>query len=73
MKSTFKIKGIDCANCAAQLENIINKIKGVQNVSISFMSERMILEYNEENAEEILTKVRKTIKKEEPDATLEEI
>ena len=73
MKSIFKIKGIDCANCAAQLENAISKIEGIQSVSISFMSERMVIEYNEQNAEEIMKKVRKLIKKEEPDATLEEM
>ena len=73
MKKTFKIRGIDCANCAAQLENAINKIDGVQNASISFMAERMVLECDEQNAEEIMQKVKKLIKKEEPDATLEEI
>lgn len=73
MKSIFKIKGIDCANCAAQLENAISKIEGIQSASISFMSERMVIEYNEQNAEEIMKKVRKLIKKEEPDATLEEM
>ena len=73
MKSTFKIKGIDCANCAAQLENALNKVEGVQNASISFMSERMVLEYDEQNKEEVMKKIKKVIKKEEPDATLEEI
>lgn len=73
MKSIFKIKGIDCANCATQLENAISKIEGIQSASISFMSERMVIEYNEQNAEEIMKKVRKLIKKEEPDATLEEM
>ena len=73
MKKTFRIKGIDCANCAAQLENAINKIEGVEKASISFMAERMVLEYDEQNAEEIMQKVKKLIKKEEPDAILEEI
>ncbi len=73
MKSTYKIKGIDCANCAAQLENAINKIEGIQNASISFMLERMVLEYDEQNSEEIMKKVKKLIKKEEPDASIEEI
>lgn len=73
MKSTFKIKGIDCANCAAQLENAINKVEGVKSASISFMAERMVIEYDEQNAQEIIKKVKKLIKKEEPDATLEEI
>ena len=73
MKSTYKIKGIDCANCAAQLENAINKVEGVQNASISFIAERMIIEYDEQNKEEIMKKIKKVIKREEPDAILEEI
>ena len=73
MKKTFKIKGIDCANCAAQLENAIKKVEGVEHASISFMAERMVLEYDEQNVEEIMQKVKKVIKKEEPEAILEEI
>ena len=73
MKSTFKIKGIDCANCAAQLENTISKVKGVQSVSISFMAERIVIEYNDKNKAEIMKNIKKVIKREEPDAILEEI
>ncbi len=73
MKLKFKIKGLDCANCAAQLENTIQKIDGMENASISFMSERMTLEFNEENKEEIMEKVKKVIKKEEPDVEIKEI
>ena len=73
MISTYKIKGIDCANCAAQLENAINKVEGVQNASISFMAERMVIEYDEQNKDEIMKRIKKVIKKEEPDAILEEI
>lgn len=73
MKSTFKIKGLDCANCAGQLENAIQKIEGIESVSINFMMEKMVMEYNEENKQEIMEKVKKTIKKEEPDVKIEEI
>jgi copper chaperone CopZ len=73
MKSTYKIKGIDCANCAAQLENAISKVEGVESVSISFMAERMVIEYDDKNKEEIMKKIKKVIKREEPDATIEEI
>jgi len=73
MKSTFKIKGIDCANCAAQLEEQIKKVEGVESASISFMAERMVLEYDEQNKEEIIKKIKKVIKREEPDATLEKV
>ncbi len=73
MKKVYKIKGLDCANCAAQLENAIQKIEGMESVSINFMTEKMILEYNGENIQEIIGKVKKMIKKEEPDVKIEEI
>ena len=73
MKSKFKIKGLDCANCAAELEREIKKVEGIEEAVISFMTERMELEYDETRKEEILQKVKKLIKKEEPDVTLEEI
>ena len=60
MKSKFKIKGLDCANCAAELERAIQKIEGIESANISFMTERMIIEYNETRKEEIMEKVKKT-------------
>ena len=72
MKYVFKIKGIDCANCAAELERKIQKMDGVNSASISFLTEKMILEINE-NEDDILKKVLKLIKKEEPDATVKKI
>ena len=72
MKYVFKIKGIDCANCAAELERKIQKMDGVNSASISFLTEKMILEINE-NEDDILKKVLKLIKKEEPDATVKEV
>lgn len=73
MKSKFKIKGLDCANCASSLERAINKIDGVENASISFMTEKLVFEYDENRKEEIIKNVKKVIKKEEPDVTIEEI
>ncbi len=73
MKKTYKLKGLDCANCATKMESQIKKIKGVENASISFITGRMIIEYNEENIEEIIKQVKKAIKREEQDVKLEEI
>ncbi len=72
MKSKFKIKGLDCANCAAELERTIQKLDGVESTNISFMTQKMELEYDETRKEEIIQNVKKTIKKEEPDVTIEE-
>ena len=73
MKSKFKIKGLDCANCAAELEREISKIKEIESVSISFMTEKIELEYDETQKEEIIKKIKKVIKREEPDVVIEEI
>ena len=72
MKTRFKIKGLDCANCAAELERAINKLDEINNASISFMTEKLEIEYDAEK-EEIIKKVKKLIKKEEPDVIIEEI
>lgn len=73
MKSKFKIKGLDCANCASQLERLIQKIDGIENANISFMTERMEIECDDTRKEEIMQKLKKVIKKEEPDVIIEEI
>ena len=73
MKSKFKIKELDCANCAAELERAIQKVDGVESATISFMAERMTLEIDEERKEEVIVKVNKVVKREEPDVTLKEI
>ncbi len=73
MKSRFKIKGLDCANCAAELERAIQKLDGVRSANISFMTQKMELEYDETRKEEIIQNVKKVIKKEEPDVTIEEV
>ena len=73
MKMKFKIKGLDCANCAAELERAIAKVEGITSASISFMTERMIIELEDEKENEVMENVRNVIKKEEPDVILEKL
>lgn len=72
-KYKFKILNIDCANCANELEKALEKIEKIENVSISFMTQRLTFECEEENKEEVLERIRKVVKKEEPDVTIEEV
>ena len=73
MKVKFKIKGLDCANCAAELERAIQKIDGIDSASLSFMTERLVIELDDERKEEVLERLKKVVKKEEPDATILEM
>ena len=73
MKVKFKIKGIDCANCAAELERAIQKIDGVTEASLSFMTEKLVMEIEDNRKDEVLKNLKKVVKKEEPDCSIEEI
>ncbi len=72
-KYKFKIKNLDCANCANELERVLQKIDIIENVSISFMTQKLTFECAEENREQALETIRKVIKKEEPHVTIEEV
>ena len=73
MKSKFKIIGLDCANCVAELDRKVQKIKGIESVSVNFITQKMEFEYDESIKDEILQKVKEVVKKEEPDVNLEEL
>ncbi len=73
MKKIFKIKGLDCANCAMELERAIKKINGVNDASLSFMTEKLVLDCKEDKIDEIVKDMKKVIRKEEPDVEVKEI
>lgn len=70
MKKTVKIV-IDCANCAAELERALEKIEGVNEVSINFITQKMIIDIDDNNYQEIVKKIEKTKRKVEPDCEIE--
>lgn len=60
MEKIFILDGLDCANCAAKIEEAVSKIDGVENVSVSFMTQRMTFEIeNEEKLKEIKDLIKK--------------
>ncbi|MBM6920072.1 heavy-metal-associated domain-containing protein [Phocea massiliensis] len=70
MKQTFKMENLDCANCAAKMEAAIAKIDGVEDVSISFLLEKMTLEADESRMDDILKKAQKACKKVDADCRI---
>ncbi len=69
-KLKFKIEGLDCANCANELEESINSLNEVASASISFMTERMIIETETADKDKLIEDIKKVIKKSEPDVTI---
>lgn len=72
-KYKFKIKNLDCPNCANALENALKKINIIDNVTINFMTQKLTFECSEENKDQALVKIKNVIKKEEPDVIIEEV
>lgn len=63
----FKIE-VDCANCANLVEEAAKKVEGVQELSISFMTQKMKVEFHEGADEDsVMASILKIAKKIEPD------
>ena len=59
MKKKFKMENLDCANCAAKMEGAIYKIPGVGDANMSFMTEKLTLEADDELFEAVLAEAQK--------------
>lgn len=70
MKRNYRIDGLDCAHCAAKMEKNVSKVKGVKDVSINFLTTKMMLELEEENLDEIIAGIEAAVKNVDPRVTL---
>ena len=70
MKKTYELKNLDCANCAAKMEDAIKKIDGVKSASVSFIMQKLTLEAEEELMPDIIKKTVKICRKIEPDCEI---
>ncbi|MBQ7398998.1 MAG: cation transporter [Clostridia bacterium] len=71
MKKKYNIE-VDCANCAQKMEDAANKIQGIKCATVSFMAQKMTVEF-EDGADEktVMTEVLKACKKVERDCEIE--
>ncbi len=67
MKKTFKLEDLDCANCAAKMEAAINKLEGVKKATVSFMTQKLTIEAEDDRFDEVVQAAVKCIAKVEPD------
>lgn len=70
MRKVFKLDNLDCANCAAKMEEAIKKIDGVQSASMRFMTQKLVIEADESQMNAIVDKAAELCKKIEPDMTI---
>ena len=62
---------MDCANCAAKIETAVKALPGVEDASVSFMTQKMLLVADDARFDEILQQAVRTAKKIEPDFEIE--
>ena len=71
MKKKFKLQDLDCANCAAKMEEAIKKIEGVSDATVSFMTQKMTVEFAEgQDPKAVMKAVLKNCKKVEDDCEI---
>ncbi len=70
MKKKFKLQDLDCANCAAKMEEAIKKIDGVEDANVSFMTQKLTIEADDNRFDEIMKKVVEVCNKVEPDCKI---
>ena len=70
MKKKFKLQDLDCANCAAKMEDAIKKIVGVNDANVSFMTQKMTIDAEDDKFDDIMKQVVDICKKVEPDCVI---
>lgn len=70
MKKKFKLQDLDCANCAAKMEDAIKKLPGVHDASVSFMTQKMMVDAEDARFDDIMKQVVNVCAKVEPDCKI---
>ena len=70
MKKIFKMENLECAHCAAKMENAIAKLEGLLLVSVNFMMQKLTIEASDDKFDEVLAQVVKICQKIEPDCVI---
>ena len=69
-KKTFMMIDLDCAHCAAKMEAAIKKIDGVQDATVSFMTQKLTIQADDARFDAVVQEAVKACKKVEPDCEI---
>ncbi len=70
MKKKFKLEDLDCAHCAAKMEEAIKKIDGVNDAAVNFLAQKMTIDADDERFDAIMEEVKAVCAKVEPDCKI---
>lgn len=70
MRKKYNMEDLDCANCAAKMEEAIKKIDGVRDANVSFMAQKLTIDADDSRFDSIMKEVVSVCSKVEPDCTI---
>ena len=70
MKKVFELDELDCANCGAKMEAAIKKIDGVEDCTVSFLTQKLTLVADDARFNDIVKQAPKVCRKIEPDCEI---
>lgn len=73
MKAVLKLEGLDCANCAAKIENEVKRLNGVEDANVSFMTQKMTIEAPESEMDRIVYEASRIALKVESEVTIKRL
>lgn len=72
MKKTYILEDLDCAHCAAEIEEAVGKLKGITSSTVTFLTQKLVIEVDDALAAGITKEIKKVVKKYEPDVEVVE-
>ena len=70
MVKVLKGEDLDCAHCAAKIEDAIKNLDGVNSATVSFLAQKITVEVDDDKVDTVLKEIVKTAEKIEPDCTV---
>ena len=70
MRKKFILEGLDCANCASKMETAIRKLTGVKEANVNFMTQKLLIEADEDRMAEIIKEAERIVRSIEPDTRM---
>lgn len=67
MRKTYILEDLDCAHCAAQIEEAVGKLDGVKSSAVTLLTQKLVIDVEELKAAGITKEIKKVVKKYEPD------
>lgn len=61
MNKAFKLRNLDCADCAAKLERKLAAIDGVNEIRVNFIFQKMLLDYDENRKQEVFAEIKRVV------------